>query len=636
MRPSHVVALTLIALGLLPASLAVAARGTAVLEPARAEDPRVFVRVDGARYCLTLTDGAGEVERGNGEECDEVQSRELDDPWLRMRTPDTFGEEGHQVAAGAVDAATTTVRLRLRGSVVLDIVTRALEQLPAPFTQMRFFAAALPPGAEVTAIELLGIDGAPRGETLAAAPSGLGWFIGSFAWLGDQRVVRVARPARLADGWQPRVYVAEQSAPLPGAPVHRRRIVCVDVPAARFGDSACAQPTTAAYQLALSEQCAAGGRRFMVGLVPSRLRRVRMELADGRLVPAREMALGGFGAPALKAYAAAAPVAVGVRAIWYDTPGSGSRRDVVSIAPWSTACDGGVSFATTEDEPLEPLGHQTTLEPSDAPSLHLAETSDRLCLALGRAPEPRDCGTPRAGIGATLQAESAVGVAVSLDPRVTDARVQLSDGRWASAAVLAPPTNAGPLASRLRFVVVRGRPGRRPIALQGRDRTGRRVATVEFDAARPLMRGRTLLRIGRWRLREDLMRNLTSGERVACGTLVRPGTDPAPRCDGWGFDRDVVDVSSRCDLGRVILMGGVSAEVRAVTVRARGGATVPVRRLRRLAAGQRGWVSVVPRGVTVTAVEHRRRDGIRLVARHTIPPASRQCGYDGWMPLRQR
>lgn len=635
MRPSHAVVLVLIALGLFAGPASAATPDPSVLPPANPGDPTLSVDIRGSKFCLYLTDVEGFARPWNGDECDEVRSVDLLDPWLRLVEPEAFGAEGREAAAGAVDAGTAAVRLHLRGGGAMDVATRTAGTTAGLGTLLRFFAVALPRGAKIGAVELLGADGLPRGETLAASPFGLGWLVGRFRMPNDRRVQRVLSPPQLQGaGWGARILVVDRPAPMPGQPMHRERVMCVDPAPARESDEVCAGPATAPYELAIAEGCGRGGRRVMAGLLPSAVGRLRLELADGRMLAVRSRTLGTVGAPSLRAFAVAAPVAVGVRAIWYARPGGGMTRDTLAIAPWSVACEGAIGGSSTAAQPTDALAHRGSLTTTGAPALHVAETPDRLCLALGRLADADDCQPVRSRIDDVVIVETPRGAAVAVDPRVVDGRIRRANGAVAVVPSLAAPVQAGPIAGHLRFILVGGGPGKEPVGFEGRMRDGRVVATASFAARYPIERGRPVVRFGDWWLRADVMRDLDPpGSRVTCGVVVRAGTDPVPDCDNLLFDDDTVGVSSRCDVGRVVVTGGVSRATRDVVLRGARAERIRATMVKRLPGGERGWIAVIPRRTAVTSIEHRARRGVVATARQTIPAASDQCGYQGWMRL---
>lgn len=570
--------------------------------------------------------------------CRNASAVELSDPWLLESRPG----DHRGFAGGAVDASTATVRYELRGGRTIDVAPQPLPALRGEGAQqLRFFALRLPTGAQVGRVLLLGADGAARAEWIGRAErpwlAGLnGGSIPDAPFSDNERVLRPTHPLRGRD-WHVRAALIERSQPRPGAPLAREREICVRPYAGTApGTRSCLAVASEDLRFELAERCTGPGQRVVAGIALRAAGRIRVEFGDGRIVAARQAGLATLGAPHLTVYGVDVPAGMAVRALRFDAEAGGwARRVHVALSPRRQRCDRGITFSRLDGDPVAPLRDRVAVTTPGAPALHLAETEDRICVQLSSPPDGDACREAPARLGDLRLHDGAAGVTGVVDARLRSVDVRFSDGTLETFATVAPPETAGPLARRLRYVVIAPRPGRVPLRFTGRSVDGLVVDGHEFDTPLTVRAGPALLRIGPWRVHGDAYRPRYGGGRgETCLRITRGASGPPPDCPTAAFDPRAISVDVRCDIRRPVLIGAVGRGVRRVVLLLDGGRSVSVP-LRGLAAGGRGWVAAPPGNTGIVGVEYRGRRGTLLFwVALALPPAARQCGYTEWEVLR--
>lgn len=603
MRLSRVILPALVA-ALLAA--APSSASTASLPLADAENVGLEVRTSGPRLCLTLT---GQL--GGNENCEHVRLVDLQDRWL-SRVNDPSGK----LVGGATNAFVAKVRYVLPSGSV-DIETQALPELRGRIgAALRFYVGQIP-DAYVRRVLLLGEDGTVLGEPMDM-----------FQDVDEMPAIRSERSILAGRDWRVSVRMVSIGMPLPGAPLHRTRLLCTRGHISRAsGQERCEAVDGVGWVADPTEACRAG-RRLISGMAPAAGGAVAVRLADGRAVQARRASLRGFSAPGFVAYAAEVPLDVAVRAVELarPVPSFGSRIWVPKpLGPLACRDDGGVwsIFSGIFGSPLS--ARSTSLVGGAA--LHLAESPDAVCLRLGSPPGVTDCGRAPVTVQDVLPAEGPGVVGGLVDARIAHVQIRRRDGTSITVSTEPAPPDAGPLARHLRVFGYRGPEDPAPVAVRPVAPAGESRWTT-LEAAWRAQLGPVVALLGQHRLR--LLTIDLDGpqgfEDQRCLTYSRSADEAY--CDIFLLP-DYVRFDVRCDPRRAIVVGSATAGTRRVDVVLTGGGRQSAKIIRSgPAAGV--WVATVPPRRTVRAVVMRGRDKTVLRrAELPLPPATEQCGYAG-------
>jgi hypothetical protein len=596
------------------------------------EGVRLEVRAEPDLVCIQLSD-AGGPDSGR---CSDFTQPDLYGPFaLDLER----GDEGRPTSLGGVVRANVT-RVEY---VTADGRTFAAGTVTAPQlggragSELRFYLLTLPAGADAVTRRLLDASGGLISESDDVGGPGTG------------RAPRPLRgPVRLARGhgngvdWNVYATVRNVLEPVRGDVGRRRPRMCLATNRVPFGVGSCEGSPERTFSLDYSSGCPGRRASLILGIAGPGVR-VDLRMGDGRWRPARMLtAPAGYAPPGERAWVFAIPADSAVRAIrGRAADGRVVGTESLGLPPPRLSCDNGDLFgvfSSDDESPPALTGPEATVTPPGGPPVRVADAEAQLCVALGPAPDDRNCRLPSPNLADTVIAVSPDGRSIggAVDPGVASVEARTIAGKHVRVPTDPGTGYRGRYAGLVRFFSVSGPDAIASFTL--RDAAGRALIEqpVSFELSRigrprVLFRGRAAG--GRFDVVQARFDFSDVNRPVGCLAVVRRGKtlrDPFSCLSlverGKHLSVSLVNGEARCGLRGAFLVGGASR--RAASVRGvLDDGSVVAGRLFRSGLGRAFFLSP-PAGRGLRRIEVLDKAGKRLqryAAR--VPPAREQCGY---------